>query len=654
MPIVKQPTDAFDMTPPAMQLGDVYVRSEIDTAEDRVVHFATNTNGAVVKYTCTKAGNFLMREEKFAIYAGKGNGLTTPQMRRSRSVELRGLGINPQGSTFGEWSDKNITLGDTQDHVRQVVSVVRQAVVGTMGPNGKLVVIQNGVSSTVTKDGVTVARSIEFTDKVQEMIGRIMTEAAIKTDDECGDGTTTTTLLTADLYGIFSDHPSYREQAFIERVIQRVIHHLGEDTIKVKNDSPELYNLALTSSNNDEKLSRLITDIYKASGDHFPEIEFREANGNTDIVQRTAGLALKMEYSSPGFSPNSQGERWLLDRAFVPIIVDEIIRSNSPQQTVQFVDKLYTKLIEMAVPVGTPVMIIARGIENAVNSVFMSINNSPEMVKYPIIGMQTNFGGSVGTALMGDVATIFGAPMVSLLNDALISNLTVCNHPVELGTQRSLVLSVDEATQERIAERVKGIRGQLDTQEMAERHSPRARYNEERIRSLSGQLVTVLVGGETHSEVKERKDRFVDVSKAVKSALVNGILPGVGSAFLKAVHEGVTDVAHELDKELNGAEWAPHQGTILNKILDLGFSPMAVLMGEDFVNGAGTIPEFLEQLKVTDLVTGKEGRPEELGIYDTAYASITALKGGLQTAKILANLSGALLGGKLSAVKFQG
>lgn len=550
------------------------------------------------------------------------------------------------------FADPNITIDSTQERVRTVVEIVRQAVVGTMGPNGKLVVIQNGTNHTVTKDGVTVARSIQFSHPVQEMIGRIITEAAIKTDDECGDGTTTTTLLTADLYGIFADHSSYREQAFIERVIKQVIYRLTENTIKVKNDSPELYNLALTSSNNDEELSRLITDIFKASGDSFPEIEFREANGNKDIVQRTKGLSLKMEYSNPGFSPSGQGERWLLTKQFVPIIVDEIIRAHEPQAVADFIAKLNKKMEVAGVEPGTPIMIIARGIENTVNSTFLHINNNPGFTAFPIIGMQTNFGGSVGTSLMGDIATIFNAPMVNLLEDALLVTLTTCTHHVELGTGRSLVLDIDDEAKNRIAERIKGIQEQLETFEMGERHSPRARYNEERVRSLSGELVTVLVGGETHSEVKERKDRFVDVSKAVKSALVNGILPGVGSAFLRAVSDAVNDVALELDEEVGKEGWAPFHGTIFAKILDLGFSPMAVLMGEEFVTTNLSIEDFLKELKVMDLVTGKEGRPEELGIYDTAYASITALKGGLQTAKILANLSAALLGSKLSAVKF--
>lgn len=560
---------------------------------------------------------------------------------------------------YMQLSNNNSRYGDaqhhtTQDVVEDVMTDVRDAVVATMGPNGKLSAITIGTSVKVTKDGVTVAKSLKFTNPFEEAVNRIILEPAIKTDDECGDGTTTTILLTAELYRLYAQFPRYRERKFIDKLGNKIIDQLIRLSMKVDSDSEDLFNLALTSSNGDEKLAAVITSIYLDAGDRYPEIELKEGLGGDDQIVRSNGLPVALSYSNPSFSKNGNGSTSDFT-GFRAIVIDDNVRNMESH----VLGPILAKLIEVN---PQPVLLIARSFDNPINSIILQVNN--QLKRQAFICAQTNFGGSVGTLLMQDISVLLNAPMVKVFSDVVNVETTICLETLHIGSVRSIFEPQIETTRFRIDEQVASIEKELNSYERGERFSVRARFNEKRIRDLKGELVTVFVGGETQSEIKERIDRFEDVSKAVKSALENGILPGVGTALITAGVFALNDLSDEEEED-------PEFKKIIEVMEEVIFSQYMLLQGELILPNdsrnqqakerairSGITGRVLDMdeprpFVVTNLRDNSTGTPTELGIFDTAYASITALRGGMQTAKILASLDSVLIGDKLAAVKLQ-
>lgn len=537
-----------------------------------------------------------------------------------------------------------LTVKETTQIIDEVVDLVREAVVSTMGPNGKLAFIKSGVSTKTTKDGVTVARSIKFSDERYEMVNRVITEPAIKTDRECGDGTTTTIQLTAALYEVFKKFPSFMENTKAEKLILAIIKKLQEQAITVDVNDPRLYMMALTSANQDELLAKTVIDIYKESGNRFPECELKEHYGTGDKIERIEGRRLDMTYSNPWFGKNHMGGELKLTNYGVVVIDNRL--------TALDFENLCDTLDSAIKPKGKaiyPLVLVCRGVEQDVVSQlqkYAAANNHLTRDRVPcVIAVSTNMGGSVGTSQMQDLAVMINAPMLSDVMDLSSTEITMDHPTLILGSSYSKVIELDDDDNKRIEEQAKTIERSIAEYSFTERYSLRARFNEKRIRTLRGEMVTIHVGGETNSEVKERIDRYEDVVKAIKSGLVNGVLPGCGVSIIKAT----LAVIKETEKtELNIA--------LLKAIFKAACSPYVQLM-------TGIRPFDLDSLFtkaianeeysfpiVINLATGDEGNPEDIGIFDTAYATITALKGGLQTSKILASTQSLILGEKFNAV----
>lgn len=540
-----------------------------------------------------------------------------------------------------------LTIDDTRSIVDEVVKQVRDAVVSTMGPNGKLAMIKNGVSTKTTKDGVTVARAIRFPDERSELVNRVITEPAIKTDTECGDGTTTTILLTAALYEVFKQFPSFVDQKRIEEIVLEIIKELTAFSIIVDVDDPRLYEMALTSSNQDIELAKMVTDIYKESKGKFPEIELKEHFELEDKVQRVDGRVLKMVYSSPTFGKNQQGGEFVL-KDYHAVVIDNRLSALDGAKLKEVLDKTFSN---PSFDMASPLLIIARSIEQDVLSQFISYINAPSNATRSrngvpcIIAMNTNMGGSIGTSQMADLAVMLNAPMVTDIFDMGEVEIKHNTNTLTTGGSRSLLADLDDVDHARINTQIAEIEKAMSEYTLNDRFSLRARFNEARLRNLRGELITVWVGGETNSEVKERIDRYQDVVKAVKSGLVNGILPGCGVALMDAT-------ARVLNGLLVAEKVGPRDSEYKQAIFDAMCAPyrqlMTGILDEDTVKELHW--ENFDRPVVVNLATDQIGAPQDIGIFDTAYAAITALKGGLQTAKILANTKSLITGDKLFAV----
>ena len=175
--------------------------------------------------------------------------------------------------------------------------------------------------------------------------------------------------------------------------------------------------------------------------------------------------------------------------------------------------------------------------------------------------------------------------------------------------------------------------------------SPVGKLVKKRISSLEDNLITIYVGGETPNEIKERKDRYDDVVLAVQSALNNGVLEGCGVALKKAGIFIYDNIPVDENNDYN---------KIVNDFVDIRFSQWAKLLSDVgyLSTDKPTVEEARNTVNIIDLATGDEGNPLGLGVVDTAYASITALKGGFSTAKILANANSIILTNKSNSIHF--
>lgn len=552
---------------------------------------------------------------------------------------------------------------ETTEIIDNVVNHTYEAVTSTMGINGKLAIIANGTAVEVTKDGVTVARNITFADAKSEYVNKVISESAIKTDEECGDGTTTTVFLTKHLYDLHRKYQGFVNHRFIESLAQDTIRMLAEKSTQVTVASPLLLNLARTTANQDMSIANKVVATYKdaATRGTYPDIEVKDGVGSEDVVSVATGLPMSMYISDPVFSKDGMGGNTEL-KDFIPVVVDNRLGDMSGQIDQVKLTNWYLKQIEGR-PQSTKIVFIARSIEESFKRAIARMNaNIAQQIgatEMPIfVGIGTGGAGASGTALMGDLATIVGGSVHSDLESVFArSQINLCGARIVVNMDRGMAYDIPAGIQRDIKLRSDDLRKVLNETKGQDRYSPKSRFIEKRLRDLNGELVTVYVGGETISEIKERKARYVDVIKAVKSALVNGVLPGMGTSLAKigaAIYKARFDPKNQ-NQEYK-AESERMRGVITDYCHQLCKQYVLLLeslRGEKIEDPDNYIQSILEYKTIPvlyDMTTGLKADDDT--VLDAAYASITALKGGLKVAKILATTNVIITGAKHAAVTF--
>lgn len=506
--------------------------------------------------------------------------------------------------------------------VDTVVDDITDMVISTMGPNGKLAIIEYSNRPKATKDGVTVAKSIKYDDIAYDLVAQIMTEAAIRTDRECGDGTTTTIFLTSALYNSFKDVLNFNNKALLNGYVKEVISFIKQNIIKVSVSDERLYHLALTTSNNDATIVDNVLRIYK-DYDGLPNILTREGVKDADEFEETKGLVLPAMFASPIFSLNGTGNPLTVNN-FIPIVIDNNVKLVNPSDLETFIENVCAMFKNDSGDIKTKLVIAARGFEH---DFLMGINRINSQLKYiAIIPLIVEAGGSIGSGIMGDVATIMNCEMLGELSQLKDYTGGYYNHDIIVSMQNTKIVNPDEGLLSRIAERIKGIRNEIGSLPINKQDGVIGKLLNKRINRLDGGEVTIYVGGLTNSDIKERIDRYVDVIQAVRTALEGGIIPGCGSVLVRASDElgkrHTDDLSVKLQKVLNSQYLY-----LMNGIADTS--------EREFVN----------------LATGeKSDSPEKLGIYDAANATITALEVALKTSVMLADISSVILGNKFGSV----
>jgi chaperonin GroEL len=421
-------------------------------------------------------------------------------------------------------SSKKIVFGsDAREKIRKGVDTLADAVKVTLGPKGRNVAFERSFGSPViTKDGVTVAKEIELADKLENMGAQMVREAASKTADVAGDGTTTATVLTQAIFREGNKFVTAGATPMeLKRGIDKAIIAVVEDIKKYAkpvSGSKEIEQVATISANSDATIGTQIAQAMERVG-RDGVITVEEAKGLYDDLEVVEGMQFDRGYLSPYFVTNAEKMEAILDNPLV-LIVEKKISSM----------KSVLPILEQVAKTGRALLIIAEDVEGealatlVVNKLRGSLN---------IFAVKAPGFGDRRKAMLEDIAILTGGKFVC--EDIGLKLETVTLH--DLGTAKKIVITKDSTTIVEGQGSSEAIKGRVAQIRMNIEHTASDYDKEklqERLAKLAGGVAIIKVGAATETEMKEKKDRIEDALHATRAAVEEGIVAGGGVALLRA------------------------------------------------------------------------------------------------------------------------
>jgi chaperonin GroEL len=403
------------------------------------------------------------------------------------------------------------------------VDVLANAVGVTLGPKGRNVVIQRKFGSPlVTKDGVTVAKEVELTDKYENMGAQMVKEVATKTNDIAGDGTTTATVLAQAIFregikNVTAGANPMSLQRGIQLATERAVEEI-KNMAKTVDGKADLANVASVSANNDRNIGDIISAAMEAVGkDGVVTVE--ESKTMKTELEVVEGMQFDRGYLSPYFVTNVDRMETILEEPLILIHEKKISSMAS-----------VLPILEQVVQQGRSILIIAEDVEGdalptlVVNRLRGTIKACA--VKAPAFGDRRK-------AILEDIATLTGAKVITEELGIKLEAVTIN----DLGTAKHVIVDKDNTTIVEGAGEASAISGRIQTikRQIEETTSDYDREKlQERLAKLAGGVAVVKVGAATETEMKEIKARVEDALNATKAAAQEGIVPGGGVALLRA------------------------------------------------------------------------------------------------------------------------
>lgn len=437
---------------------------------------------------------------------------------------------------------KKVTFSkDARSKLAEGVDKLANAVVATLGPAGRNVIIEKEQGSPIsTKDGVTVAKSIELKSKVENIGAQIVKQAAIKTADQAGDGTTTSTLLAQSILSEGIDRMIEGQNAVeikrgIDKAVKKVVEFI-ETNSKDITDEEQLKQVATISANNDTEVGELIsTAMDKVGRDGVVTIE--ESRTGETYLETVEGMQFNRGYKSPYFVTDNSSMQAVLQN---PLILCTDKRLNQVKELLP--------ILEACSSQNKSLLVIADDIGGEALSTLV-VNKMRGIINVAAV-QAPGFGDKKKEALE-DIATLTGATVVSSEKGMRLDKF----QPGWLGEANKVTIGKDLTTivdakgeEEAIEKRVDEIKTLIDNSS-----SP---YEIETLQNRLGRFIggvaVVHVGGLTEVEMKEKKDRVEDALHATKAALEEGILPGGGIALLNASSMLVDEIGNLEQEDQTG------------------------------------------------------------------------------------------------------
>ncbi len=503
---------------------------------------------------------------------------------------------------------------------REMLEGVRKlarSVKSTLGPVGRNVLLHKSWGAPrITKDGVTVSKEIELPEPFQNMGAKLVNEVASKTSDVAGDGTTTATVLAEAIFaeGLKLVTAGVNPMALkrgIDAAVEVAVEEIKKQSVKIKGKD-DVAKVATISANGDKEVGKILSSAFEKVGKDGV-IEIEEGKSLETTWEHVDGMQFDKGFISPYFITNPNSLEAVLEDPYILIYEKKVssIRDLVP-------------LLEKTLTTGKPLLLIAEDIEGealatlVVNKLRGTLNVCA--VKAPGFGDRRK-------AMLGDIAALTGGTFVSEDLGVKIENVTL----EMLGRAKRVVVTKDDTTIVEGAGKKKDIEARI-AQIRAQIEKTTSDYDreklQERLAKLTGGVAVVQVGGATEIEVKERKDLVDDAFHATKAAAEEGVVPGGGVAFLRAV-KAVLDAAKkaENDEEAHGYR-------IVAKALEFPARQIAENAGE---NGGVVVDEIQSRGKTVgyDAAKGEYVDMFEAGIIDPAKVCRVALQNAASVAGLM-------------------
>ncbi|MBY8916851.1 chaperonin GroEL [Nitratireductor rhodophyticola] len=412
---------------------------------------------------------------------------------------------------------------DARERMLRGVNILADAVKVTLGPKGRNVVIDKSFGAPrITKDGVTVAKEIELEDKFENMGAQMVREVASKTNDIAGDGTTTATVLAQAIVqegakAVAAGMNPMDLKRGIDKAVADVIDYLGNSTKKI-NTSAEVAQVGTISANGEKEIGDMIAEAMQKVGNEGV-ITVEEAKTAETELEVVEGMQFDRGYLSPYFVTNPEKMVAELEDAY--ILLHEKKLSNL---------QAMLPVLESVVQSSKPLLIIAEDVEGEALATLV-VNKLRGGLK--IAAVKAPGFGDRRKAMLEDIAILTGGQVISEDLGIKLENVTLDM----LGRAKKVAISKENTTIVDGAGQKSEIEGRVAQikQQIEETSSDYDREKlQERLAKLAGGVAVIRVGGSTEVEVKERKDRVDDALNATRAAVEEGIVPGGGTALLRA------------------------------------------------------------------------------------------------------------------------
>src|SRR6478736_5402034 len=430
---------------------------------------------------------------------------------------------------------------DARNRMKKGVDTLANAVKVTLGPKGRNVVIEKKFGApSITKDGVTVAKEIELEDPIENMGAQMVKEVASKTADIAGDGTTTATVLAQSiisegLKNVAAGANPMDLKRGIEKAVEAVVASLKKQSQTVGTDSSKIEQVAAISANNDENIGKLIAEAFGKVGKEGV-ITVEEAKGTDTSVDVVEGMQFDRGYTSAYFVTNSEKMEAELENPYI-LIYDKKISAMK--------DVLH--ILEKVAQGGRPLLIIAEDLEGEALATLV-VNKLRGTLK--VAAVKAPGFGDRRKEMLQDIAILTKGIVISEEQGYKLENADL----TYLGRAERISIDKDNTTivggkgkKEDIQARVNQIKSQIET--------TTSDYDkeklQERLAKLSGGVAVLYVGAATEVEMKEKKDRVDDALHATRAAVEEGIVPGGGVAFIRAV-EALDKLVNDNEDEATG------------------------------------------------------------------------------------------------------
>ena len=453
---------------------------------------------------------------------------------------------------------KNILYGnEARLKIKEGVDALANAVKVTLGPCGRNVILEKKYGpSTITKDGVSVAKEIELADPVMNIGAQLIKEVASKTNDGAGDGTTTATVLAQSIYNNSLKYVTLGASPVelkkgIDLAVSTIVAELKSLSKEVDNNNSDIEKVATISANNDSEIGRMIAEaMSKVGKDGVITVE--EAKSIETSVNVVEGMEFDRGYLSAYFITNTEKMVAELDNPYI-LISDKKISAL----------KELLPILESVAQSGKPLLIIADDVDGEALTTLV-VNKLRVGLK--VCAVKAPGFGDRKKEMLQDIAVVTGGCVVSDEQGIKLEDLTIDS----LGRAEKVNVTKDNTTivngfgdKSKINERISQIRSQID--------NVKSEYDkeklQERLAKLSGGVAVLYVGASTEVEMKEKKDRVDDALHATRAAVQEGVVPGGGIALIRC---------SEKIKNLKGANEDQDLGILI--VYKSVFSPIKTIL----------------------------------------------------------------------------